>query len=504
MNFQLTVLLLIPAIGSLVISLFPDQKGQTLKGIALLFTIITFLYSLPLIIQFEPQSDIMQFVYNVPWFDAGFFHIHYHVGIDGISLFLVILTTFLMPLVILASWNVRTKIRSYLFFILMLEVGMVGVFIALDLVLFYVFWEVTLIPMYFLIGVWGGARRIYAAVKFFIYTMTGSLLMLVAIITLYFLNDAKDFDLVRITDRLSSGEISISPVAELLLFLAFFIAFAIKIPLFPLHTWLPDAHVEAPTGGSVILASILLKMGAYGLLRFCLPMFPNASLSLAPLICVLAIVGILYGSLVAMVQPDIKKLIAYSSVSHLGFVVLGIFSFNLQSIEGATFQMLGHGLSTGGLFLLVGMIYDRRHSHLIQDFGGLASTMPRYASFFMIFVLSSIGLPGLSGFVGEFLILQGAFLAKYSYAIWATLGIVLSAICMLWMYQRVFFGITEHEENRVLTDLNLRETATLIPLVILILWMGLYPTTFLHRMDASIHKVVARLEITHQLEYREP
>ncbi|MEE2821697.1 MAG: NADH-quinone oxidoreductase subunit M [Acidobacteriota bacterium] len=504
MNFQLTVLLLIPAIGSLVISLFPDQKGQTLKGIALLFTIITFLYSLPLIIQFEPQSDIMQFVYNVPWFDVGFFHIHYHVGIDGISLFLVILTTFLMPLVILASWNVRTKIRSYLFFILMLEVGMVGVFIALDLVLFYVFWEVTLIPMYFLIGVWGGARRIYAAVKFFIYTMTGSLLMLVAIITLYFFNDAKDFDLVRITDRLSSGEISISPVAELLLFLAFFIAFAIKIPLFPLHTWLPDAHVEAPTGGSVILASILLKMGAYGLLRFCLPMFPNASLSLAPLICVLAIVGILYGSLVAMVQPDIKKLIAYSSVSHLGFVVLGIFSFNLQSIEGATFQMLGHGLSTGGLFLLVGMIYDRRHSHLIQDFGGLASTMPRYASFFMIFVLSSIGLPGLSGFVGEFLILQGAFLAKYSYAIWATLGIVLSAICMLWMYQRVFFGITEHEENRVLTDLNLRETATLIPLVILILWMGLYPTTFLHRMDASIHKVVARLEITHQLEYREP
>lgn len=504
MNFQLTVLLLIPAIGSLVISLFPDHKGQTLKGIALLFTIITFLYSLPLIIQFEPQSDIMQFVYNVPWFDVGFFNIHYHVGIDGISLFLVILTTFLMPLVILASWNVRTKIRSYLFFILMLEVGMVGVFIALDLVLFYVFWEVTLIPMYFLIGVWGGARRIYAAVKFFIYTMTGSLLMLVAIITLYFFNDAKDFDLVRITDRLSSGEISISPVAELLLFLAFFIAFAIKIPLFPLHTWLPDAHVEAPTGGSVILASILLKMGAYGLLRFCLPMFPNASLSLAPLICVLAIVGILYGSLVAMVQPDIKKLIAYSSVSHLGFVVLGIFSFNLQSIEGATFQMLGHGLSTGGLFLLVGMIYDRRHSHLIQDFGGLASTMPRYAAFFMIFVLSSIGLPGLSGFVGEFLILQGAFLAKYSYAIWATLGIVLSAICMLWMYQRVFFGITEHEENRVLTDLTLRETATLIPLVILILWMGLYPTTFLHRMDTSIHKVVTRLEITHQLEYREP
>jgi NADH-quinone oxidoreductase subunit M len=419
------------------------------------------------------------------------------------------MTTLLMPLSILASWSIKDKLRSYLFFMLWLEVGMIGVFISLDLVLFYVFWEVMLIPMYFLIGVWGGERRVYAAVKFFLYTMAGSLLMLGAIIALYFLNNAQDFDLVQITNRLTSGEMVLSPRAELLLFLAFFIAFAIKIPLFPFHTWLPDAHVEAPTAGSVILAGVLLKMGTYGLLRFCLPLFPNASILLAPLICGLAIVGILYGALVAMVQTDVKKLVAYSSVSHLGFVVLGIFSFNFQSLEGATFQMLSHGLSTGALFLLVGMLYDRRHSHRIRDFGGLAHGMPVFAAFFMVFLVSSIGLPGLNGFVGEFLILQGVFLANAGYAVWAVFGIILSAVYMLWMYQRVFLGPTEHEENRAVTDLNLREVVILVPLVILALWMGLYSSTFLRRMDTSIQKVVDRIEQVRpakvfRVEYRGP
>ena len=509
MEPQLTTLLLIPAIGSLVIAILPRPGGQTLKGVALAFTVFAFLYSLLLVIHFQSQLDTMQFVQNISWFDVGTFHVHYHLGIDGISLFLVILTTFLVPLAILASWTIKVKIRSFLLFMLLLEVGMIGVFISLDLVLFYVFWEVMLIPMYFLIGVWGGERRIYAAVKFFLYTMASSLLMLGAIIALYFLNHAQDFDLVQITNRLTSGEMVLSPLEEMVLFLAFFIAFAVKIPLFPFHTWLPDAHVEAPTAGSVILAGVLLKMGTYGLLRFCLPLFPNASVLLAPLICTLAIVGIIYGALVAMVQPDIKKLIAYSSVSHMGFVVLGIFSFNLQSMEGATFQMLSHGLSTGALFLLTGMIYDRRHSHLIQDFGGLAHVMPRYAAFFMVFLLSSIGLPGLNGFVGEFLILQGAFLENPGYAVWAAFGIILSAVYMLWMYQRVFLGTTEHEENRALADLNLREGVILVPLVILALWMGLYSSTFLRRMDASIQRVVNRIDQVRpaeifRVEYRGP
>ena len=506
---QLTALLLIPAVGGFVIALLPMQRSRTLKGVALFFTVITFFYSLPLVIQFQSQLDTMQFVQKASWFDVGTFHVQYHVGIDGISLFLVIMTTLLMPLSILASWSIKDKLRSYLFFMLWLEVGMIGVFISLDLVLFYVFWEVMLIPMYFLIGVWGGERRVYAAVKFFLYTMAGSLLMLGAIIALYFLNNAQDFDLVQITNRLTSGEMVLSPRAELLLFLAFFIAFAIKIPLFPFHTWLPDAHVEAPTAGSVILAGVLLKMGTYGLLRFCLPLFPNASILLAPLICGLAIVGILYGALVAMVQTDVKKLVAYSSVSHLGFVVLGIFSFNFQSLEGATFQMLSHGLSTGALFLLVGMLYDRRHSHRIRDFGGLAHGMPVFAAFFMVFLVSSIGLPGLNGFLGEFLILQGVFLANAGYAVWAVFGIILSAVYMLWMYQRVFLGPTEHEENRAVTDLNLREVVILVPLVILALWMGLYSSTFLRRMDTSIQKVVDRIEQVRpanvfRVEYRGP
>ncbi|MDA2937862.1 NADH-quinone oxidoreductase subunit M [Acidobacteria bacterium AH-259-A15] len=490
----LTALLLILAAGAFMVAFVPSRKIHLLRGTALFFTTLTFLCSLLLVSNFDSEIDAMQFVQDISWFDVGEVHVRYHVGIDGISLFLVILTTFLVPVAVLASWSIEEKVKSYMFFMLLLEVGMIGVFISLDLILFYVFWEVMLVPMYFLIGVWGGERRIYAAVKFFIYTMAGSLLMLAAIISLYFFNEAQNFDLVEITQKLSSGEIVLSPLAERLLFLAFFLAFAVKVPLFPFHTWLPDAHVEAPTAGSVLLAGILLKMGTYGLLRFCLPMFPAVSVQLAPAISLLAIIGIIYGALVAMVQPDIKKLVAYSSISHLGFVVLGIFAFNFQSIEGATYQMLNHGVSTGALFLLVGMIYDRRHTHLIEDFGGLAHVMPCYAAFFMVIALSSIGLPGLNGFVGEFLILQGTFLENAGRAAFAASGIVLSAVYMLWMYQRVFMGTLQNEKNLALPDLNWREILILVPIVILALWMGLYSSTFLRKMDTSVQKVVDRIE----------
>jgi NADH-quinone oxidoreductase subunit M len=392
--------------------------------------------------------------------------------------------------VVLGSWTVAQKLKAFLICLLLLEVGMLGVFLALDLVLFYLFWEVMLIPMYFLIGVWGGTRRIYAAVKFFLYTMAGSILMLAAIISLYFFNNAESFDLVVITQNLRSGTILIAPFTEKLLFLAFFLAFAIKVPIFPFHTWLPDAHVEAPTGGSVILAGVLLKMGTYGILRFCVPMFPAASLYFGPWICVLAIIGIIYGALVAMVQPDVKKLVAYSSVSHLGFVVLGIFTFNMQGLEGATLQMLNHGISTGALFFLVGMIYDRRHSREIADFGGLAHVMPRYSFLFMIITLSSIGLPGLNGFVGEFLILQGTFLENVTYTVFAATAMILSAVYMLWMYQRIFMGRLDKEPNRSLQDIGWREIGVLVPLIVLAFWIGLNSSTFLRPMDTSVQKVI--------------
>ena len=436
----------------------------------------------------------MQFVERIPWFQVDGFNVRYQVGIDGISLLLVVLTTFLMPIAVLASWSISRRVKSYMACMLFLEVGMLGVFVSLDLILFYVFWEIMLIPMYFLIGVWGGERRIYAAIKFFIYTAAASLIMLGGIIVLYYANGADSFDLVQITQRLAEGRISLSPATEFLLFLAFFIAFAVKVPLFPFHTWLPDAHVEAPTAGSVILAGVLLKMGTYGLLRFCLPLFPRAALALAPIICVLAIIGVIYGALVAMVQPDVKKLVAYSSVSHLGLVVLGIFAFNHVSIQGATYQMVNHGVSTGGLFALVGMIYDRRHTRQIADFGGVAHVMPVYSALFMVILLSSIGLPGLNGFIGEFLILQGTFLSSSAYAAFAALTMILSAVYMLWMYQRVFMGGITREENRTLSDLNFREVAILVPLIAIALWMGVYSGTFLRKTDMSVQKVIERVE----------
>ncbi len=493
-SYLLTILLLVPTVGAALVFLIPAARLSMVRWTALLCTGAAFVWSVLLFIWFDGGRASMQFVERMPWFRVNGFNVHYQVGLDGISLLLVVLTTFLMPISVLASWSITRRVKPYMACMLLLEVGMLGVFVSLDLVLFYVFWEVMLIPMYFLIGVWGGERRIYAAIKFFIYTAAASLIMLAGIVVLYFANGADSFDLVQITQRLAEGRISLSPATEFLLFLAFFVAFAVKVPLFPFHTWLPDAHVEAPTAGSVLLAGVLLKMGTYGLLRFCLPLFPKAALALAPIISVLAIIGVIYGALVAMVQPDVKKLVAYSSVSHLGLVVLGIFAFNHISIQGATYQMLNHGVSTGGLFALVGMIYDRRHTRQIADYGGVAHVMPVYAALFMVILLSSIGLPGLNGFVGEFLILQGTFLSSTTYAAFAAVTMILSAVYMLWMYQRVFFGGVTREENRLLQDLNARELAILLPLIVIALWMGVNSSTFLRKTDMSVQKVIERVE----------
>ena len=427
----------------------------------------------------------MQFKVQKSWIpELG---ISYQLGIDGISLWLVLLTTFLTPICVLAAWrSIEKGTSGFMISLLMLETGMLGVFCALDLFLFFVFWESMLIPMYLLIGVWGGKRRIYATVKFVLYTMAGSALMLVGILYLYFQND-NSFDLMTLYDK--AGVLP----HQRLLFLAFFIAFAIKVPLFPFHTWLPDAHVEAPTVGSVILAGVLLKMGTYGILRFCIPLFPEGTVAFTPLISKLAVISIIYGALVAMVQPDLKKLVAYSSVSHLGFVVLGLFALNSQGVQGGIIQMVNHGLSTGALFLLVGMIYDRRHTRMIADYGGLAKCMPIFATIFLIVTLSSIGLPGLNGFVGEFMILLGSFISgafSKVHAVLAATGVILAAVYMLWMFQRVMFGKLDKPENQALKDLNLREVIVLLPILLFIVWIGVYPKPFLSRIEKSVNHVL--------------
>jgi NADH-quinone oxidoreductase subunit M len=500
----LTIITFTPAVGALLILFYNRNHVKSIRAFALIMTALAFAFSLHLIVQFDSTNPDFQFGIKIPWIPS--FGIDYSMGVDGISLFLVLLTTVLSPLAILASWSISERVKEYFIFMLLLETGMIGVFVSLDLFLFYVFWEVMLVPMYFLIGVWGGERRIYAAMKFVLYTMAGSVLMLVAIIALYFLHGEATgtftFSYPQIQSALASGRLVLIPPIELWLFLAFFLAFAIKVPLFPFHTWLPDAHVEAPTAGSVLLAGVLLKMGTYGLVRFSLPLFPNVSQLFAPIISVLAIVGIIYGALVAMVQPDMKKLVAYSSVSHLGFIVLGIFSFTVQGIQGAIYQMLAHGVSTGALFLLVGVIYDRRHTRLIEDFGGLANRMPVYATFFLIITLSSIGLPGLNGFVGEFLVLLGTFGVHRGYATVAALGVILSAVYMLWMYQRVIWGEIKNERNSTLLDMNTRERVMLIPLIILAIWMGVYSNHFLRPMDASVLKLRNQLQ-TRQLDLAE-
>ncbi len=474
------------------------------RVVALGSTLATFALSLRLFAGFDPTATGFQFVEYVAWLpDYG---IHYHVGIDGISLVLVLLTTLLMPIVVAASWNeIGRSVRSYVFFMLFLETGMLGAFITLNLFAFYVFWELMLVPMYFIIGIWGGPRRVYAAVKFFLFTMAGSLFRLVAILVVYYLHYQQTgvltLDLVPPPWSDAPGLLAtVIPTSgvwwqtQFWLFAAFALAFAVKVPMVPLHTWLPDAHVEAPTGGSVVLAGVLLKMGTYGFLRFALPLFPAAAIEWTPALLTLSVVGIVYGSLVAMVQQDVKKLVAYSSVAHLGFVMLGMFALNVQGLSGSVLQMVNHGLSTGALFLLVGMLYERRHTREISDFGGVARPMPVYAAFFGVVTLSSIGLPMLNGFVGEFLILLGTFLAAPWMAVVASSGVVLAAAYMLWMFRRVMFGPVEHEENRSLLDLDLREKLVLLAVVIPIVWIGVYPEALLRRIEPSVIELIEQVE----------
>jgi NADH-quinone oxidoreductase subunit M len=486
-SWILTILTFFPLLGVLILLLVDKGRYNTIKTTAFIVSLLNALFSLYIYFGFAGDSSAMQFSVNQTWIES--LGISYHLGIDGISLFLVLLTTFLTPLAILSSWSAITeKVKGYYISMLFLETGMIGVFVALDLFLFYVFWELMLIPMYFLIGIWGGPRRIYATIKFVLFTMTGSLLMLVAILVLYFMNHGYTgiytFNLLEIT------KLPIPLGAQFWLFFAFALAFAIKVPMFPFHTWLPDAHVEAPTAGSVILAGVLLKMGTYGFLRFCLPLFPNAFIDYGALFSVLAIIGILYGALVSIRQDDVKSLVAFSSVSHLGFVMLGLFALNLQGVEGGILQMINHGISTGALFLIVGMIYERRHTRLIAEFGGVSRKMPVFAAFFMIVALSSIGLPGTNGFVGEFTILLGTFKTNVAYAVLAAAGIIFAAVYMLWMYQRVMFGKITKPENEKLKDINWREKMVLIPLILAIFWIGVYPKPFFNKMEPSVKALI--------------
>ena len=488
---MLTAIIFLPLLGIAALLLVPRNNGELIKRIAFGSALLTFLVSLLPCFKFDPGKAGMQFVEKVAWMSEPF-GVNYHVGIDGISLFLVLLTTFLTSICTLASWNVTKRLKEYMIAMLVLEIGMVGVFLSLDLLLFYVFWEVMLIPMYLIIGIWGGPRRIYAAVKFFVYTMAGSVLMLVAILALVFTHykatGTVTFDLLEHME----GD---TPIAmQWFLFVAFGLAFAVKVPMFPFHTWLPDAHVEAPTAGSVLLAGVLLKMGTYGFIRFLIPLCPSASHESASVMCTLAVIGIIYGALMALVQTDIKKLVAYSSVSHLGFIVLGIFAFNVEGIKGGIIQMVNHGLSTGCLFLLVGMIYERRHTREISSYGGLVHQVPVYAGFFLIAVFSSIALPGLNGFIGEFLILAGAFRAIPVFGAFAIIGVVLGAAYLLWTYQRMMLKELKHPQNRMIKDLNKREFAVLLPMVVLMVWIGIYSKPFLSRIDASVENLVTTAE----------
>ena len=503
-TYLLTIITLLPLVGAAALLFVARGERPNLnaaKWTALLFATATFVLSLALPLGFDSTGG-RQFETNVPWISAFDLGVRYHVAVDGLSLWLVLLTTLLVPLALISSWNsIHHRLREFLIAILALETGMIGVFVAWDMFLFYLFWEVMLVPMYLLIGVWGGERRVYAAVKFVIYTVVASLLMLAGIIALYYLHGQATlnytFDIAAITDAVQNHVLVLNPTVQTWLFWAFGLAFFVKVPLFPFHTWLPDAHVEAPTAGSVLLAGVLLKMGTYGLMRFNLPLFSDAAREWAPLVATLAVIGIIYGALVAMVQPDMKKLVAYSSVSHLGFVVLGIFSFTDKGMQGALYQMLNHGVSTGALFIIVGMIYDRRHTRLIAEFGGLARVMPVYSTLFLIVALSSIALPLLNGFVGEFLVLIGTFTSPVLpraklFASLAAIGMILSAVYMLWMYQRVIYGDVTNPANKKLADLSAREKFALAPLIVLIFVMGVLPGPFLSRSNASIQAIKAR------------
>lgn len=486
MEHLLSYIIFTPLLFALILLAVPKKAIKVIVGLSFFASIATLALALKLYINYQPVVGF-SFVETLPWIRA--WNVEYKVGVDGVSMLLVLLTAFTLPLVVLFSYgSIHKQEKEYYFCLLLLQTAMLGTFCALDLFVFYVFWEVMLIPMYFLIGIWGGERRIYAALKLFLYTLLGSVLMLAGIIYLY-LQAGQSFDY-----NVWMEKIRLAPQIQLYVFAAFALAFAIKVPMFPLHTWLPDAHVEAPTAGSVILAGILLKMGTYGFYRFAMPLFPEALHQAQPFLITLAVIGIVYGALVSMVQPDIKKLIAYSSVSHLGFVMLGLFSLTTQGVQGAIYQMLNHGISTGALFLLVGMLYDRRHTRLISEYGGIAKVMPLYSIFFLIVTFSSIGLPGTNGFVGEFLVLLGSFQTQPIAAIIASSGVILAAVYMLWMVQRVFFGPLNNPKNEKLKDLGFREAAIILPLIVLIFWMGIYPKPLFQKMEVSVNQFLSQVK----------
>jgi len=484
----LTILLFLPLVGAVIILPLSNERNHKLiRQISLVIALLEFVLSFIPVYDISPFSTGYKLEVFVPWIPQ--WHINYHLGVDGISIFLIHLITLLTPVGILASWNeIQKQIKEFHIMLLLLEMGVIGALISLDMMLFFFWWEFGLIPLALLIGVWGHDRKIYAALKFFIYTMGGSAFMLAGIIYLYV--HTGTFDMVVLQQMARNGQMGLSPTVEMWLFLGFFVAFAVKVPLFPLHTWLPDAHTEAPTAGSVDLAGVLLKLGAYGLIRVCLPVFPGASHRAAPYIGVLAVISIIYGALVAMVQPNLKRLVAYSSVSHMGFVVLGIFSFSLIGLQGAVYVMLAHGISTGALFLLVGMLYERRHTFEISQFGGLATPMPRYASFFLFTVLASIGLPLLCGFVGEFLVLSGTFQTLTTLAVWGASGVILSACYLLWAFQRVFYGKITVDKNLHVPDLNRREQWVMVGMCFLMLWLGVHTKFFLTRYEGSCKDVL--------------
>src|SRR3954470_15156138 len=490
MNYYLSLILFTPLVGALVLLLVPKQNENAIRWIANLTALVGFVISVPLWFWFNPQGPDFQFIERAPWIPS--IGADYFLGIDGLSTLLILLTTMMGFIAVLSSWNAITeRVKEYYIFLLVLQTGMIGAFLSLDFLLFFLFWEVMLVPMYFLIGIWGSANRLYSAIKFFLYTLVGSVVMLLGILALYFYNHTAtgvySFDVTQL------HKLNVPYDLQWWVFLAFFLGFAIKVPMFPFHTWLPDAHTDAPTAGSVILAAVLLKMGTYGFIRFSLPILPEATRHFTPYVAFLCIVGIVYGALVALAQKDWKRLVAYSSVSHMAMVMLGMFALNPVGITGSIVQQLNHGISTGALFLIVGIVYERRHTREISEYGGLSKVMPVYAAVFLVMTMSSIGLPTLNGFIGEFLILQGVFVANKIWAAFAASGVVLGAAYMLYLYQRTMFGKIENPKNEHLLDLNHREFATFVPLLILAVWMGVYPSPFLRRLESSVNHIVVRV-----------